>query len=371
MESIGTLTGGIAHDLNNILAPIMMSIEMLKETAVDPRSQGILETIEGSTRRGADIVRQILSFARGEGGNWVEVQPRHLLKEVENIIKVTFPKNIEWQLLAPRDTWTVLGDPTQLNQILLNLCVNARDAMPDGGILTIKTENRVLDGQYAAMNNQVKAGPFVIISVTDTGTGMSPGILEKIFDPFFTTKEIGRGTGLGLSTVMAIVKSHKGYINVYSEPGKGTTFRVGLPALDSSRLRDEREAVVSLPRGNGETVLVIDDEVSILTITSQTLQAFGYRTLTANNGPAAVVIYAQRQDEIAVVLTDMMMPVMDGRATIHALGQINPAVKIIAASGLNANADATTTGVGVKHFLLKPYTAETLLKTLRTVLDNA
>ena len=371
MESIGTLAGGIAHDLNNILAPIMMAIEMLKETAGDPQSLGILETIECSAQRGADIVRQILSFARGVEGKRVEVQPKHLLKDIENMIKVTFPKNIRWQLFAPYDTWTVLGDPTQLNQILLNLCVNARDAMPDGGVLTIKTENCVLDEQYAAMNGHAKTGPCVIISVTDSGTGMSPDILKKIFDPFFTTKEISKGTGLGLSTVMAIVKSHEGYINVYSEPGKGTTFRLCLPALASSPLQGGVEAEVSLPRGNGETVLVIDDEASILTITSQTLQAFGYRILTANNGAAATVIYAQHHDEIAMVLTDMMMPVMDGRATIHALRQIDPGVKIIGASGLNANADDTTIEAGVKHFLLKPYTAETLLKALRTVMDNA
>jgi len=372
MENIGSLAGGVAHDLNNILAPIMMAIEMLKETAGDPQSRSMLEIIEGSARRGADIVRQILSFARGLEGRRVEVQPKHLLKEIDSIIKSTFPKNIRCQLSAPHDTWTILGDPTLLHQILLNLCVNARDAMPDGGLLTIGVENRTIDEQYVAMNLRAKTGPHIVISVTDSGTGMPPDVIEKIFDPFFTTKEPGKGTGLGLSTVMGIVKSHEGFINVYSEAGRGTTFRVHLPAVTSTHPGSELEAQASLPRGNGETVLVIDDEISILTITSQTLQAFGYHVLTANNGATGVAMYVQHQSEIALVLTDMMMPVMDGRATIHALKQINPAVKIIAASGLGVNEEVSKgAALGVRHFLPKPYTAETLLITLRTVLDDA
>lgn len=372
MENIGMLASGIAHDLNNILAPIMMSMEVLKETSHDPQSMSILETIEVSAQRGADIVRQILSFARGIEGQRVEVQPKHLLKDIENVIKSTFPKNIRVQLSAPFDTWTILGDPTQLLQVLMNLCVNARDAMPDGGLLSINVENRVLDEQYATVNIQAKPGSYVIVSVVDSGMGMSPDVLEKIFDPFFTTKAIGKGTGLGLSTVMAIMKSHGGFINVYSEPGKGTTFRLHLPTITFSQSGSGSKAELDLPRGNGETVLIIDDEASILTIASQTLQAFGYRVLTANNGATAMKIYAQHQNEIAVALTDMMMPVMDGRVTIQALKQMNPAVKIIAASGLDANTDVSTlTGAGVLHFLPKPYTAETLLKILRTVLDEA
>jgi PAS domain S-box-containing protein len=372
MESIGTLAGGVAHDLNNILSPIMMSIGMLKKKTVDPQSIAILNAIEVSSQRGADIVRQILSFARGLDGKRIEVQPKHLLKDIENIIKSTFPKNIRLELSTPHDTWTVLGDPTQLHQILLNLCVNARDAMPQGGHLSIHAENRVLDEHYTAMNIQAKPGPHVIINVVDSGTGMTPEVMDKIFDPFYTTKEIGKGTGLGLSTVMAIVKSHEGFINVYSEPEKGTTFRLHLPTVTSHQPGGEPEVEVSLPRGNGETILMIDDETSILTIASQTLEAFGYRVLTADNGAAGVAIYAQRQNQISLVLTDMAMPVMDGRATIHTLKQINPAVKIIAASGLNANANISiSAGAGARHFLPKPYSSETLLKMLRMVLDEA
>ncbi len=371
MESIGTLAGGIAHDLNNILAPIMMSIDILKMTVTDPQAMGILQTIEVSSKRGADIVRQVLSFARGMEGERIEVQPMHLIKDIETIIRDTFPRNIQQQVLFPDDPWTIYGDPTLLHQILLNLCVNARDAMPNGGTLTIKVENTILDEQYSTMSRQAKPGRYVLISVTDTGIGIPPAIIDKIFEPFFTTKEMGRGTGLGLSTVIGIVKSHEGVINVYSEPGKGTTFRVYLPAIDhSSDGQKKQTQALSLPRGKGEMVLIVDDEASVLTITSQTLQAFGYRVLTATDGAEAVAVYAKHQNDIAVVLTDLMMPVMDGPSTIRALRRINPSVKIIAASGLNSNRGVTTfPDAHIKHFLTKPYTARTLLKTLREILN--
>jgi len=372
MESIGTLASGIAHDLNNILAPIMMSVELLKSTSGDSKTGGLLDTLENCAQRGADIVRQVLSFGRGLEAHTAEVQPKHLLKEIQGIIKDTFPRDIQLSFSAAHDGWTIRGDPTQLHQILLNLCVNARDAMPNGGKLTINVENRTLDEQYAAMNLGAKAGDYVLVSLTDTGTGIPQDIIDKIFDPFFTTKEVGKGTGLGLSTVEAIVKSHYGFINVHSEPGKGTTFRLYFPAITESLAADAQDREASLPRGNGETVLIVDDEESILSITGETLEAFGYEVLTASNGAKAVATYAQHQKKIAVVLTDMMMPVMDGRATIHALKQINPTAKIIAASGLTANADvAIAASVGVRHFLSKPYTAETLLKVLREELDGA
>jgi CheY-like chemotaxis protein len=341
-------------------------------TATDPQAISILNTIEVSSKRGSDIVRQVLSFARGLEGERVEIQPAHLLKDLENIIKNTFPKNIRLQFSIPNDTWAILGDPTQVHQILLNLCVNARDAMPNGGNLTFGVENRVLDEQYAAMHVDAKPGRYVNIKVSDTGTGIPPDILEKIFEPFFTTKEMNDGTGLGLSTVMAIVKSHGGVIDVYSEPGKGTTFKVYLPAMKlSSEAQTRITQQISVPRGKGETVLVVDDETSILTITGQTLRAFGYQVLTATDGAEAVAAYAENKTEIAVVLTDMSMPIMDGVALIRALTKINPAIKIIAASGLHANGDAAkASSAGVKHFLTKPYTAGTLLKMMRSLLDE-
>ncbi|MCE0498610.1 MAG: PAS domain S-box protein [Methylacidiphilales bacterium] len=372
MESLGTLAGGIAHDLNNILAPIMMSIEILKRTATDPQAQSILKTIEVSSKRGADIVRQVLSFARGLEGERIEVQPKDLLNDIETIIKDTFPKNIQLQLSLPEESWKISGDATQLHQILLNLCLNARDAMPHGGKLNLRLENTVLDQQPAALHLQAKTGRYVIINVIDSGTGIPPAILDKIFEPFFTTKEVGKGTGLGLSTVLAIVKSHGGFVNVSSEPAGGTTFKIYLPAMAaSSEARKDVTALPGLLLGKGETVLIVDDEASVLTVTSQTLEAFGYQTLMATNGEEAIAIYAQHQGEIAVVLTDMAMPVMDGTATIRALRKINPAIKIIVVSGSASSGSATKIfDPGIKHFLAKPYTTETLLKTLQATLDE-
>ena len=267
----------------------MMSIDMLKDLSERPEALAILDTIEASAKRGADIVGQVLSFARGMEGDRVEIQPKHLLKEVQNIIKDTFPKDIRIQVSFPKDSWTILGDHTQVQQILLNLCVNARDAMPNGGTLTINIENCVLDKQYAAMHIQAKPGRYVNINVTDSGTGIPPEILDKIFEPFFTTKPLNKGTGLGLSTVLAIVESHDGLVDVYSEPGKGTTFKVYLPATEtSSAAHNEQVEEANLPRGHGETILLIDDEISILTITGQTLQTYGYRVLTASDGAEGV-----------------------------------------------------------------------------------
>jgi len=368
MESIGALAGGVAHDLNNILAPIMMSIVILKSTSTNPKAAKILDSIEVSAKRGADILRQLLTFARGLEGQRSEVQPKQLLNDLEIIIKDTFPKNIQLRFSIPNEVGSILGDPTQVHQILLNLCLNARDAMPNGGSLAIGVENCVLDEQQdIAMPIEAQAGRYVMLRVTDSGMGMSQDVLDKIFEPFFTTKELNKGTGLGLSTVMAIVKSHDGFIHVCSEPGKGTTFKVYLPAMESSSEAGREQAEEdSLPHGHGEMILIVDDEASNLAVTSHTLEAFGYRTLSATDGAEALAIYEQFGDDISVVLTDMAMPVMDGAATIRTLLKINPAIRIIASSG----SVAKEPDIGVRCFLAKPYTAETLLKTLRTLLDE-
>ncbi len=369
LESIGTLAGGIAHDLNNILAPISMAVELLKMRVTDGRSTELLDTIATSAKRGADMVGQVLSFARGIEGHRVEIHPRQLILEIEGILRDTFRKDIAMEVRASRDLWAIHGDPTQLHQVLLNLCVNARDAISGPGKITISAESVEIDASFAAMNLEAKEGPHVCIEVEDTGEGISPENIEKIFDPFFTTKSVGKGTGLGLSTTLAIVKSHGGFVRTFSELGVGTRFRIYLPAHPETLSTAPSHARPELPRGNGQTVLVIDDEASIRQITRQTLESFGYQTLLAADGQQAVSLYTTYQSSIDVVLTDMMMPVMDGAEAIRKLMEINPAVKIIASSGITAQRKlAHLAGDGVKDFLPKPYSAETLLTCLKQVL---
>jgi len=373
LESIGTLAGGIAHDLNNLLAPITMGVELLRRFDPNPKAKPIIDSIERSARRGSDLVKQVLSFARGVEGSRVDMQVRHVVREVESIIENTFPKNIRVETQLADSLWLVAGDPTQLHQILLNLCVNARDAMPEGGTLVIGADNIEIDEQYAAMDQSGKPGRYVALSVVDTGIGIPRENLDRIFDPFFTTKDLGKGTGLGLSTVLGIVRSHGGYVNVYSETGKGTTFKVYLPASSAAPgAPDTPHEEEKFPRGHGETILVVDDETSILTITQQTLEAFGYKVLTAEDGAHAISLFVLHRQQIAAVLTDMMMPVMDGPALITALRRIDPSVRLIAASGLNANGHvAKVTALGVKHFLPKPYSADTLLVALHKALTDS
>ena len=372
LESIGTLASGIAHDLNNVLAPILMSIDLLAdEQLVEPQRSRILDSLRRSAQRGSTMVRQVLSFARGMEGQQVVVQPPALLEELVSIIRETFPKAIQLAVEQTEMPWMICGDPTQLHQALLNLCVNARDAMPKGGTLTLRTESRMIDESYAAMNTDAHPGPHVVISVSDTGTGIRPEIREKIFDPFFTTKDVGKGTGLGLSSVLAIVKSHRGFIHLDSQVNRGTTFRIHLPANNARTTEIAASTGSVAPFGGGETILVIDDEEVILDISRKTLERRGYRVLTAQEGATAVALYAQHRGEIAAVLTDMMMPVMDGLSTLRALRHINPDVKVIAASGLSSNMNpAKVSDAGIRYFLNKPYRADTLLKTLREAIDS-
>jgi len=369
MESIGTLAGGIAHDLNNVLAPIMMAIEILRDRIPSPGGQKILTTIETSAKRGADIVKQVLSFGRGVTGDRILVQLRHVVNEVAKIVGETFPKSIEIQTDMPRELWTVLADPTQMHQVLLNMMVNARDAMPHGGALKISAENIMLDETYSRMTLGAKPGAYVCVIVTDTGTGIPLDIQGKIFEPFFTTKEIGRGTGLGLSTTLAIVKSHGGFINLESEMGKGTTFRIYIPATGTTSGLPAASEIADLPMGNGELILIIDDEAAIREIAKETLQAHGYNAITASDGAEGIALFAENKKDIKVVITDIMMPVMDGTAAIIALKRISPDVKIIAASGLTAKGQIMSpSDPNVQAFLTKPYTAEKLFKTLAEAL---
>jgi len=372
MESIGTLAGGIAHDLNNVLSPIMMSVEVLKTKVEDEAGRRMLSILETSARRGADMVKQVLTFARGVEGERVLLQSRHLLKDVAKIVGDTFPKTIQFKSDIPDMLWPLLGDATQLHQVLVNLAVNARDAMPDGGTLTISAENYILESDIEHQGAQIMPGFFVLLRVSDTGTGIPPAVLDKIFEPFFTTKEPGKGTGLGLSTVLGIVKSHGGFVQVQTEVNQGTTFSVYLPAQENAEALPAENAPVELPTGNGQLLLAVDDEAGVLTMTKETLEAFGYKVITAHDGAEAVALFTAHQGQICAVLTDMLMPHMDGPATIRVLKSIDPSVKIIAASGL-MDADRVKDATGLDHiaFLMKPYTAEKLLTTVQRVLAEA
>lgn len=371
MESIGTLAGGIAHDLNNVLQPILLAIELVQADIDDPEIVAVLDTIESSARRGADMVQQVLSFARGVEGAEISVDLGKILDDLERVARETFPRNIALRTRLPDDLWHLVGDPTQIHQVFLNLAVNARDAMPDAGALDISAENVRVDEHYAILTGQAAAGPCVRITVSDTGGGMSSEVLEQIFDPFFTTKEPGRGTGLGLSTVAAIVRSHGGVINVYSEAGQGTTFRLYLPASLDERDASRADATEGLPLGQGERILVVDDEESVRRITRRTLEAFGYRVLTGADGKQGLARYGERGHEIDLVLTDIMMPVMDGPAMIRALKHLDPDVRIIAVSGMGARGGvANAADLGVHYFLPKPYSAAALLDVVHRVLHE-
>jgi PAS domain S-box-containing protein len=373
LESVGTLASGIAHDLSNLFAPILMSVPLLREKCRDPSDHKMLEIVEWNVQRGADLVRQVLSFARGVEPGKGRLNCQRLAREIGSIVGTTFPKNIRFRAEVAPDLWPIEGNDTQINQVILNLCLNARDAMPNGGSLALRIYPREVDEQFAAMHGVVPAGQYVVLEVTDTGTGIAPGIIKKIFDPFFTTKESGKGTGLGLSTVQAIVRAHAGGVAVHSVVGHGTRFQIYLPShrRPETTIGASGDAVAA-PRGRGELVLIVDDEASILTITRHTLERFGYRTLTAEDGAHAIGLYAQAASDISVVLTDIMMPVMDGRTLITALKRINPVVQVIASSGWEERKSVETMAdIGLRHILTKPYTVEALLQTVARAVADA
>jgi PAS domain S-box-containing protein len=362
MESIGTLAGGIAHDLNNMLAPIVLSIGLLKETA--PREdRDLFATMETSVRRSTAMVRQLLGFARGIDGTPQLLHPRMVIDEVLLLARDTFPKNILFRVNVAENVSTFRGDPTLLHQVLLNLCVNARDAMADGGTLTIEAYN------HPAGEAQV------VLAVSDTGTGISEEIRDRIFDPFFTTKPVGAGTGLGLPSVLGIAKSHGGNVEVHSEVGRGARFEVYLPTEKSSTFQSLATTSAAGPRGRGERILVVDDEPAVRAVTARTLEVFGYEVCLAASGVEALAFFSQPQSaqnsNIAAILTDMMMPRVDGIALARALRELAPGVPIIAASGLDtAERVAGAVAAGVRYFVPKPYGADTLLHTLRSALDG-
>jgi two-component system, cell cycle sensor histidine kinase and response regulator CckA len=369
LESIGMLAAGIAHDLNNVLAPILMAAPLLREHAVDPMDLRIISTLEKSAERGTGLVKQILAFAQGVSGAHQLVQVKHLLKDVTDVIRETFPKDVTFESTIDGDLWPIKGNATQIHQVLINLCVNARDAMPGGGKLTLRAENCHLDKLAASAIEGASAGSWVVLHVEDNGAGIPPQVLERIWEPFFTTKEINKGTGLGLSTVRGIVENHHGFISLKTKVGRGTEFRVYLPAaevtLPGQKAGSEHPFAA---RGDGELILVVDDEAQIRDVTAATLTHFGYRVVAAKDGVEALALFAARNSEISAVVTDMSMPNLDGVALAKVVRHLNPAVKVLTVSGLASKDQKIQSQQNLGAFLLKPFKAEALIHAVHKLL---
>ena len=368
MNTIGSLAGGMAHDLNNALAPVLMGVQLLRRKAGDEESRQLLSLVEQNTHRGADMVRQVLLFARGRGSEFEPLQLGPLIAELEKMVRDTFPKNINVESFVPGDLWAVRGNPTQVHQILLNLCVNSRDAMPEGGRLSFAADNVELTPGEAAAIPEGKPGQFVSLLISDTGAGMAHEVRARIFEPFFTTKAEGRGTGIGLATVLRIVKGHGGFLRLESEPGQGTTFEVFLPRAAEAVAPAVTTATASLPRGNGELILIADDEQAIRELLADGLMAQGYRVLTAANGEEAIQFFRQHIGEVRLLITDSGMPVMDGPLAIRQIRQLRPDLPVILASGeTQIENGSSEPDVEV---LCKPFSLEEILASINRALTK-
>jgi two-component system cell cycle sensor histidine kinase/response regulator CckA len=375
LESIGTLAGGIAHDLNNNLTPILIAVDMLRHEITDQRLVRLLNVVDASAHHGANLIRQVLTFARGAGteSERLPVQPSLIIRDVVELIRQTLPRSISINSDAVANLHFVKGNTTQLSQVIMNLCVNARDAMPEGGQLVISAQNVVIDEMTAQANPGAQPGPHVFITIADSGCGIPPDIIDRIFDPFFTTKNQGQGTGLGLATVLGIVKAHGGFLQVKSAVAQGTEFQIYLPAIFENTASAHKTLVTTAPvHGGGETVLVIDDEASVREIVGATLEAYGYAAILAADGHTGIDLYRRHANEIKAVLTDMMMPDMQGTQVIAALHAIKPDLPILAMSGLlEAKKLDLTLEPGRLQILQKPMDSEELLDALHTLLSQS
>ncbi len=362
LESIGALASGIAHDLNNVFAPILMATDLITSTG-DPENARIVEMVRSTARRGTEMVKQVLMFVRGGQSEMGPTDLSFLADEVRQLMHETLPCSIQVISETAKDVPMVLGDPTQLHQVLINLCVNARDAMPDGGELRIALDAVDVDEAKASENGGVKPGRYARVAVADTGTGMPPEVRKKIFEPFFTTKAAGVGTGLGLSTVVSIVSAHKGFIELDTEVGRGSRFLIHLPICELAA--PEVKAPRKAAPGQGELIIIADDEHSIREITRLTLEVHNYRVLLARDGAEALAAYVQNRGNVALVITDIMMPIMNGRALVRALRNINPDLPILVFSA----ADRSNPLLGTLEeesvaFMRKPASADQLLEAV-------
>lgn len=371
MESIGTLASGIAHDLNNVLSPIVMSSDLLMMQTADARTREMLMMIKEGAKRGADIIRQLLTFARGEEEELAELQLRHLLKNLVKVYRETFPKNIVIEERLSPDVLPVMGEATQLHQVFTNLLINARDAMPEGGDLLIEAENIVVDSKWAELHPHARAGHFVRIRIQDQGSGIPESLHQKIFDSFFTTKPIGKGTGLGLSTVLTIVKAHKGFVLLQSTEHVGTTFDVYIPVCPDQHLDLEKQKEEEIPMGSGEQLLVIDDEESICFMLRGTLASLGYKVAIATSGADGLKWVEENPGACQLIILDMMMPGIDGAEVVKRLKSMKCDAKILIMSGMVSEEKLLETGVDLKSaFLSKPFTILELAKKIQLQLNR-
>ena len=371
MEAVGQLTGGIAHDLNNILTVITGTIEILAEAVADrPELVAIARMIDEAAERGADLTQRLLAFARKQPLQPREVDVNSLVIEASNLLRPTLGEQVEVQIMLSGDTARALIDPSQLTNAILNLALNARDAMPDGGKLTIETSNVILDDSYAGIHSEVTAGPYVLIAVTDSGHGIPAGILENVFEPFFTTKDVGKGSGLGLSMVYGFVKQSNGHIKIYSEAGLGTTVRIYLPqAIGLAQPITDELASTSILEGGDETILVVEDDDLVRTFVVGQIQSLGYVALSAVNADAALVIINSAQT-IDLLLTDMIMPgSMNGRQLSDAARRRRPSLRVLFTSGYTENTVIHYGRLDAGVLLLaKPYRKSDLARMIRAAL---
>ncbi len=376
LESIGALAGGVAHDLNNVLTPIIMAAPMLREDLPEDARQMIVETIEESANRGAEMVRQVLTFARGVEGERVLVQVGHLIKEATREVREAAGE--KWKIstqVNTRGLWPVSGDAAQILDVLRKILANAREAMPEGGQLQLSADNVEVDENFASMIDSAQPGRYVAIRIADSGRGIPHPLLDRIFDPFFTTREQGNGSGLGLSSALGIVRSHGGFITAASQENKGSVFTIHLPrahGLDDDASAEERALDAALPRGHGELVMIVDDEIAIRRVSARILEERGFRVLAAGDGTEALAKFAQARGAVRVVVTDLKMPMMDGMVLTRTLRQMDPAVRVIVSTGENELAQSESLReAGVVRTLHKPYTKVMLLQTVRETLDQA
>jgi PAS domain S-box-containing protein len=371
MEAVGRLAGGVAHDFNNLLTAITGNASLLlADLGKDDPHYESLVTIEKAAWRAAELTRQLLGFSR-QTMLWLKpLDLNRYVEEMAAFLRRTIDPRIAVVVRGAADLGVVQADPSSINQVLMNLCLNARDAMPEGGTLTLETANVVLGEDYARTHLEARSGVFVRLRVSDTGHGIAPDILPRVFEPFFTTKEVGKGTGLGLALVFGIVKQHRGWIECASTVGQGTTFDVYLPRNGSPAAAPTSSANPATPQGGSETILLVDDKAMLRDVGSSILQSYGYQVLVAEDGLQALEVFQRHKDQIDLVVLDLTMPNLSGRDTLERLVQIDPNVRVVFASGYSAEQLPEAEQANVLGFIHKPYRAQEFANTIRTVLDK-